>query len=188
MDVMHTNPFKKLFFQNQKLVLVSNSVEWPRSRLLPMGGAPEERRPQLISQCWHPPCRDSNTGQGCALRDRNEHPETPGLQPEEAPEGQRRAQARDSVAALSITSGREDDFLFVVGLTQCVCVCSRSGFWPEMKPNRILPSWFLPPAPRRPCSPENGGRAPNLKGGRGIVCVEAGSAMQRVFHQPRHGL
>ena len=47
----------------------------------------------------------------------------PGPQPEEAWEGQMRAEARDSVAALSITSGRsEDDFLFVVIITQCVCV------------------------------------------------------------------
>lgn len=119
---------KNLFFQNQKLFLVSNSVEWPRSRLLPLGGAPEERRPQLIFQCRHPPCRDWNTGQGCALRNKDEDPEMPGLQPEEARERQTSAEARDSVAALSITSGREDDCLFVVGLTQCVC----------LQPERVL--------------------------------------------------
>lgn len=117
--------FKKLFFQNQKLFLVSKSLKRPCSLLLPMCGTPEEFRPQLISQRPQRLCRDWNTGQGCALHDRDEDPEMPGPQPEEAwGEGQRRAEAPDSAAALSITSGRsEDDFLFVVSITQCMRVC-----------------------------------------------------------------
>ena len=49
-----------------------------------------------------------------------------------------------------------------------------------MKPNRILPPWFLPPAPGRLCSPEDGGSALNLKGGRGIVCVKRVSSAERL--------
>ncbi|CAN0563339.1 unnamed protein product [Rangifer tarandus platyrhynchus] len=69
--------------------------------------------------------RDWNSGQGCALHNRDEDPEMPGPQPEEARgAGQTRAEARDSAAALNITSGRsEDDFLFVVSITQCMRVC-----------------------------------------------------------------
>lgn len=117
--------FQKLFFQNQKLFLVSNSLKWPCSLLLPMCGTPEELRPQLTSQRRQCLCQDWNTGQGRALHDRDEDPEMPGPQPEEVRGGgQTRAEARDSAAALSITSGHsEDDFLFVVSIPQCMRVC-----------------------------------------------------------------